>query len=140
MIRINNIDLERITRESMEMDLSPKIILGKYNPEKFFKSKEASKICKDLFINSSLNENIVALLNLTESLKKEYSDDAIIELFKALKTDNELYLDIITAIHMVLINYNDKKYVEYAYNITDMINSESNVNIVAMHDEHAEDK
>lgn len=141
MIRINNIDIESITKESIDMELSPKIILERYNPSNFFKSKETSKICKDLFMGSTLNENIFALLGHVESLKKEYSDDIMIELFKSLKSmDNELYLDILTAIYMILISYNNKKYVEYAYNICDMINNESNANMIAMHDEHSEDK
>lgn len=125
-MKINVVENDQITRENIETESLVNIILENFDPSNLFHNPEAADKARILFVETSINEKINNIIRKFESLTQEYSDDAILDVFRdVINTDHQLFLDIITAAYYISIKYSDKKYIQHMYNICDIINADS---------------
>ena len=131
-MRIDSTNNVNITKENIETESLVNLTVENINISNIFSNPDTAESAREFFLSTSIHEKVTEIVAKLENLTKEYSDEAISDVFKQIiNTDHQLFADIMTAAYFIAIKYDDKKYAQCMYNLRDFIDSDIIVTGVA---------
>lgn len=128
MLKIEKTNNDNITKENVNEQSLCTLVIEENNPLLMFKNDSAAEKARQIFFESSTNEKLMSIASKLEALTSEYSDDKIVEVFRDIITaDQQLYVDIISAMYYIVIKSGDMKFVKFMYDMCDIINEEAGI-------------
>lgn len=124
-MKIENTNNDQITKENIETESLVKIVLESFDPSAMFHSEETFEKARAFYLETGIHEKLMNITQQFDALTKEYSDEAIINVFRdVINTDHQVFFDIMTAAFLITTKFDDKKFIQCMYDMCDLINTD----------------
>lgn len=124
-MRIDSTNNTNITKENIETESLVNLTIENIDISNIFSNSNTAESAREFFLSTSIHEKVTEIITKLKNLTREYSDEAISDVFKQIvDTDHQLFADIMTAAYFIAIKYDDKKYAQCMYNLRDFIDSD----------------
>ena len=124
-MKIDSTNNANITKENIETESLVKLTVENVDASSIFSNLFTAESAREFFLSTSIHEKVTEIAAKLEGLTKEYSDEAVSDVFKQIiNTDHQLFADIMTAAYFIAIKYDNKKYIQCMYNLRDFIDND----------------